>query len=226
MTRPALAALDMAGTTIDDHGLVYDVLREVVEDVAPSVRADDLQRHMGTEKAHAIRVLAAAGGVELTDEQVAERFDTFRSRLAGRYADRPPVPLPGVEDALAALRASGVRVALTTGFSRDIANSLVEQLNWRDSIDALVCGDEVAQGRPAPYMIFRAMERTGVLDPREVLAAGDTAVDLQAATHAGCGWRVGVLTGKADRAALEAQPHTHVVEGVRLLPQLLRLAAA
>ena len=38
---------------------------------------------------------------------------------------------------------------------------------------------DVAQGRPAPYMIFRAMERTGITSVAEVLNIGDTVLDIQ-----------------------------------------------
>ncbi|MDQ4489313.1 HAD hydrolase-like protein [Sinomonas sp. ASV486] len=64
------------------------------------------------------------------------------------------------------------------------------------------------------------MERTGVQDVREVLAAGDTVNDLLAATRVGV-TAVGVLTGKLGRADLEVHPHTYIVDGVRDLPALL-----
>ena len=45
--------------------------------------------------------------------------------LRERYEARPPEPIAGVPEALAALRAEGVRVALTTGFARDVADPLL-----------------------------------------------------------------------------------------------------
>ena len=50
-------------------------------------------------------------------------------------------------------------------------------------------------GRPAPYMIFRAMEAVGVTQWREVINVGDTPLDLQAGTNAGVLGVAGVLTG-------------------------------
>lgn len=220
---PRLAAFDMAGTTIDDHGLVYRALAETVEATGAGVAAADLQRLMGAEKRHAIAELARAGGVELSEEETHARFDEFRERLRGLYAEQPPVPLAGVPEALDALRSAGVRVALTTGFSADIGLPLVELLGWEDRLDAVVCASEVAQGRPAPYMIFRAMEKTGVLSVAEVLVAGDTVVDIQAGVHAGAAQVYGVLTGAADRAALSGHGETAIIDGVAALPELLGL---
>jgi phosphoglycolate phosphatase-like HAD superfamily hydrolase len=62
-------------------------------------------------------------------------------------------------------------------------------------------------------MIFRAMELTGVRSVAEVLACGDTPLDLEAGTNAGARLVVGVLTGGADPATLGAVRHTHLLPG-------------
>jgi len=88
-------------------------------------------------------------------------------------------------------------------------------------IDAIVCGDEVVAGRPAPAMIFEAMRRTGVSDPTRVMVVGDTVLDLQAGRAAGAGWVVGVTSGAHDRARLLQAPHTHLLQSVAEIPRLL-----
>jgi len=219
-----LVACDMAGTTVDEHGDVYRALAESVKTTGATVDPVDLQAWMGADKREAITALARIGGVEAGDELVDRTFATFLDLLLGYYRERTPVALPGVEGAFRALRADGVRVALTTGFSRDVTDVLLELLGWSvgpaeegGTIDALVTSDEVALGRPAPFMIHRAMERTGVLDVREVVAAGDTVNDLLAARHAGV-VGVGVLTGELGRAELAAHPHDGILESVAELP--------
>ena len=57
------------------------------------------------------------------------------------------------------------------------------------------------------------MERTGVRDVEEVLAAGDTVVDLLAAKNAGV-IGVGVLTGALARDEMERHPHHYIVPSV------------
>jgi phosphoglycolate phosphatase len=222
-----LVALDIAGTTLDDGGTVYDALRGAVEERGATVSATDLQTWMGTDKVTAIDALLRLGGVEPTADQVAKSFDRFREILRTRYAERPAVILPGVADAVRTMRAAGIRVALTTGFSRDIVDLLLDSVGWvvGTDLDAVVTTDDVPAGRPAPYMIHRAMERTGVTDVRRTLAAGDTVVDLRAARNAGV-VSVGVLTGQTPRELLEAEPHDHVLESVRMLPELLLNADA
>jgi phosphoglycolate phosphatase-like HAD superfamily hydrolase len=69
-------------------------------------------------------------------------------------------------------------------------------------------------------MLYRAMERCGVVDLRGLAAVGDTRLDLEAAWNAGAPWRIGVLTGAHDRRTLEAAPHTHLLGDVTDVPAL------
>ncbi|MGA7206958.1 MAG: phosphonatase-like hydrolase [Specibacter sp.] len=220
-----LAAFDMAGTTIDDHGLVYVALQEAVEETGAPVSATDLQHWMGADKVAAITALMERGGQDPTAERVAAAFTRFRAILAEHYAATPPVALPGVEAAIATLRGRGIKVALTTGFDDGVAHPLLESLGWRvgggagTMVDAVVTTSDVAAGRPAPYMIHRAMEKTGVVNVGAVLAAGDTAVDVQAGRNAGA-ISVGVLTGKLTRELLADLPCDHVLDSVADVPGL------
>ncbi|KXP01420.1 phosphonatase-like hydrolase [Tsukamurella pseudospumae] len=223
-----LVALDMAGTTIDDGGAVYEALRGAVEDAGATVAQADLQVWMGTDKVEAITNLLRLGGVEPTAERVDAGFARFRERLQQAYTATPPTAIAGVPEALREIRALGVKVALTTGFDDAVALPLLAAIGWRIGegegavVDAVVTTSDVAAGRPAPYMIHRAMERTSVRDVARVLAAGDTAVDVQAANNAGA-VSVGVLTGKADGATLAEAGADHVLGGVVDIPGLLHV---
>ncbi|WAH98801.1 phosphonatase-like hydrolase [Arthrobacter sp. MMS18-M83] len=226
-----LVACDMAGTTIDEHGDVYVALARCVEEAGASTTPEAVQEWMGADKVEAIAALITKGGGIATPEVVQAAFLRFKELLADFYEKNPPVALDGVEDAFRELRSRGVKIALTTGFSRDVAEPLLARLGWSLAgegtthddgglLDAVVCSDEVAAGRPAPHMIHRAMELTGVMDVREVLAAGDTTNDLKAARNAGV-TAVGVLTGKLGLEELAGQPHDHILAGVKDIPALL-----
>ncbi|MFJ8471041.1 phosphonatase-like hydrolase [Kitasatospora sp. NPDC094011] len=219
-----LAVLDMAGTTINESGAVYRALRTAVERNGVTVAEADLQTWMGTDKREAIAALVRIGGGTPTPELVEESYAAFAGFLREAYRATPPQAIEGVEAALAELRARGIKVALTTGFSDDVAYPLLESIGWSTgeggNLDAVVTSDEVPRGRPAPYMIHRAMEKTGVIDTRRVLTAGDTVVDVQAGRNAGAGVVVGVLTGELDRADFDGHPQTHVLSGVTEIPGL------
>lgn len=220
-----LAAFDIAGTTVNDRHLVYDALRDCVANDGVAVEPSDLAAAMGTRKDHAIAQLLKAAGRPHDDETVAGYFAVFVRLLDEYYTATPPVAIDGAEEAIGKLREQGVKVALTTGFSRDIAGTVLGHCGWSvgkdGTVDALVCSDEVAAGRPAPHLIHRAMERTGVHSVREVLAAGDTVADLRAGTNSGASLVVGVLTGPTPESALVLEPHTHIVPSVAEVPRII-----
>ncbi|WOQ16519.1 2-aminoethylphosphonate--pyruvate transaminase [Raineyella sp. W15-4] len=219
-----LAVFDMAGTTVDDHGLVYVALQQAVEETGVTVAADDLQRWMGTDKVTAIDALIRLGGVEPAEGLAERQFERFKVILAELYERQPPQPIGGAVETLRELRSRGVKVVLTTGFDAAVATPLLRSLGWAVAgtpdaaaaavvVDAVVTTDDVPAGRPHPYLIFRAMERTGVADVRAVLSAGDTAVDVRAAHNSGA-LAIGVLSGGAPREILEREPYDYLLDSV------------
>lgn len=223
-----LAALDMAGTTVDEGGLVYDVLEATVADAAGELVPHDLLlQWKGTSKWEAIQGLLRGLGQDPTTAQVDKIFDGFGERLVTAYRETPPQPFPGVPEMFATLRSRGVKVALQTGYSTEIAAAILDGLGWTvgpgpdSTVDALITSDLVAASRPAPYLVFHCMEATGMWDVRRVLVAGDTPNDLGAGTNAGAGLVVGVATGSFTHDRLAAEPHTHLLASTADLPSLL-----
>jgi phosphoglycolate phosphatase len=218
-----LAVLDIAGTTVDEGGAVYRVLADVVRAHGAEPADADIRAWMGADTREAIATLL---GVPAGHPVVATAHRSFVAELAAAYRATPPVPFPGVDATLAALRAAGVKVALTTGFDRQVTDPLLAAVGWRvpDTLDAVVCADEVAAGRPAPYLIRWAMQLTGVSDPGNVLVAGDTVLDIRAGRAARAGLVIGVLTGAQTAAELTAAEPTRLVESVADLPDILGVA--
>lgn len=215
-----LAVFDMAGTTIDDRDEVYRVLREATEREGARYTDEQFQQWMGTEKKWAIENLLRIGGVEVTEELHEKAWEWFRRELRRTYTENPPKPLPGVEQALATLRGRGVKVALTTGFSREIADLILAAMGWEQgkTFDASSCGDEVPAGRPEPHMIRKVMENLKVDDPATVISSGDTEADVISAQRAGV-TSVGVLTGHLTREDFEKLNADLVLDSVADLPE-------
>jgi phosphonatase-like hydrolase len=217
--RPDLIVCDLAGTTIYDRGEVPAAFEQALREAGLAYDAVEVRAWRGASKREVVgRLVTRQNGVAVID--VDQVYRRFRDLLLERLAEAGPLSLPRVEETLARLKAEGCRVAVTTGFDRDVVETILAAVPWGGMLDAWVCGDDVAQGRPAPFMIFRAMERCGVTDVRRVAVVGDTRLDLEAAWNAGAGWRIGVLTGAHDRATLASAPHTHLCKAVTALPSL------
>ena len=221
--RVDLVVLDIAGTTVDERGAVYVALAAAMREGGFEPTQEQLTGWMGADKREAITAaLTLRHGREPIAGKVDAVYADFRVRLGAAYEAVPPTPLPGVLEAFTQFRSRDIKVALSTGFSRDITVELMDGLGWRQGVvDTVVCAEDVGAGRPKPYMIFEAMRRLGIADVSRVLVAGDTVRDLQAGCHAGAGLVVGVLTGAQDAATLGRTRHTHLVPGVADIPALV-----
>lgn len=220
-----LVVFDMAGTTVYDGGAVNESFRAALAAFGVGVDPAFVNTVMGLHKPEAIRILLAKAGREPTAGEIDAIHDDFVNRMRDYYATNPAVrEIPGAAAAFAALRSEGVKVALTTGFTRAVAEALLARLGWRAPvvIDADLTSDEVPRGRPHPDMIRLLMTRLGVTDPRRVAKVGDTRADLEEGANAGCGLVIGVTTGAYTREQLEACPHTHIVASVAEIPGLIR----
>jgi phosphonatase-like hydrolase len=216
-SAPRLVVFDLAGTTMQDDGTVAETFQEVLTADGLTCSAEDIARVRGASKREAFRQLASSA------EQSERLFLAFLAALRRRYQDAPPREVQGASEVFSWLREQGTKVALNTGFERAMVELLVRLLGWDPNpFDTLVCGDEVAVGRPSPAMIHESMRRTGTADPRLVMVVGDTVLDLQAGTAAHAGWVVGVTSGAHDHARLLSAPYTHLIASVAHLREVLR----
>jgi phosphonatase-like hydrolase len=223
MTTPIrLAALDMAGTTVADEGAVEEAFQAALD--AVGLVAGDLmddpdayiRRTMGQSKIAVFTELLRG------DRHRAERANVAFEAAFDQAVDRGEVvALPGAEDAFGALRAGGVRLCLTTGFSPATRDRIIDALGWGGSVDLALSPADAGRGRPWPDMILTAILRLRIDDVAEVAVAGDTTSDLIAGTRAGASLVAGVLTGAHSAEELAGAPHTHLLDSVSQLPDLV-----
>ena len=219
MSDIKLVVCDIAGTTVRDTGQVVTAFADTLLKYELDFTAAQLSRLRGSSKRQALLEFIPPGPDRY---QLAEEvYVSFRDRLAHIYKTDGVEPVDGAEQVIRELRTKQISVALNTGFDREITDLLLRSLNWEGIVDAVVCGDDVSQGRPAPYLIFHAMELTRTINPSYVVNVGDTVVDLEAGHNARVRVNVGVLSGAHDRETLEQAPHTHLLPSIATLPTLL-----
>ena len=223
---PELLVTDFAGTTLREEGAVLTAYRRARAAHAIPFSEADLAARRGASKRAVFHDLAARALPAAETATVAERaLATFEATLEQAWADGPVEEVPGAAAALRRLREHGVKLALTSGFARGLVDQLVGRLGWAALFDLVVAADDVPHGRPAPYLIYRAMMVLGVHDVGRVAVVGDTPLDLQAGMHARAGWVIGVLSGAHSLDTLGATPHTHLLASVAALPALFGLDA-
>lgn len=222
-----LVVFDMAGTTVDDPGVVNRCFRETLAAHGLAAEPEAVDAVMGLPKPEAFRALVARhpNGHALAD-RLGAMHSAFVARMVTYYQTDPAVrEVAGAGALFGRLRRAGIKVGIDTGFSREIADAIFGRLGWGTGagglIDASVTSDEVEHGRPAPDMIFALMKTLGVADLKAVAKVGDAPADLDEGMAARCRWVVGVTWGTHTRTQLEKHAYTHLVDTVDGLETLL-----
>ncbi|UGT45562.1 phosphonatase-like hydrolase [Nocardia yamanashiensis] len=212
----------MAGTTVADDGLVLKAFE--VAATAAGIPAEGPEREaarqyvidtMGQSKIVVFRALT--GG----DEERAQAGNAAFEAAYAEFADAGVTPIPGAAEAISALRAAGIKVALTTGFSRETQDKLLNALGWNEIADLTLAPSDAGRGRPYPDMVLAAVLRLGIDAVDRVAVLGDTASDIGTGLAAGARIVAGTLTGAHDEDQLRAAGATHVVPTVTEFARLL-----
>ena len=212
-----LVAFDVAGTTVSDDGLVLDAFASAFAKVVPErwrLESATFTKYavdtMGRSKIEVFTEL-------LNDVSLAELANVeFEKAYRNLIVDGGLKPIGNAGELFVNLHDRGIKVGLTTGFSRETLDLILGLLNWNNLIDASCVPAEVGAGRPSPLMLHRLASTLGVL-PENTVVLGDSQSDMRAAVAFGAAEAIGVLSGIHDREALVSAGATAVIDSVSSL---------
>ncbi len=222
-----MAIFDVAGTTAQDGGLVVEAFQSAMVSMGSLLGTPEMERMtnyvnatMGERKIDVFMHLCDGNSerANIAHDRFIESYISLVN--AGKLRE-----FDGITELFNQLRESGVAVAITTGFPRDILQTIIDSLKWAPHIDFSVASSEVAKGRPAPDMIFRAIELynkrfTTHISAEDTAVIGDTEADIKAGVSAGASIIAGVSTGVHNPEQLFHAGATHVLEGSVHLPSI------
>ncbi len=199
---------DWAGTTVDYGSRApAQVFREIFHRRGVEITEPEARGPMGYAKRQHIALVAALPRVAALwterhgkapdDDDVEAMYQDFlplQQEVLAAHCD----VIPGVPEAVAFLRERGLKIGSSTGYTRELMEIVAPRAAQGGyAPDVLVCPDEVASGRPQPWMNFRIAEKLGVYPLSRVLVVDDTPVGLEAGRNSGA-FTIGVSqTGNA-----------------------------
>lgn len=217
-----LVIFDMAGTTVEDNDEVLAAFMSAVNEHGLDASEEEVNARMGGSKVEVFRYFVGRQYGAGNEKRVDAVYSSFKGALEHGYQKNGVKAIAGVEDTFDELTRRGIKIATTTGFYRKVTEVILNSLGWDEKVlDVSICADDVPTGRPAPYMIFKAMEAAGVQDVNKVIKLGDTPFDMLAGSRAGLRGVVGVLSGSHTALSLGSVKHTHIIESAADLPALL-----
>ncbi len=242
MSKSAIQAVvfDWAGTMID-FGCRAPVvaLREVFAETGIEISEAEARADMGKAKRDHVRALLAmpriAGlwkdrhGGASTELDVDRLHDAVEPKM--RAAARECATLiPGAADLVADLRARGVKIGSTTGYTRPMmADILPLAAQQGYAPEVVVCAGETAAGRPSPLMMWKALVELGAWPARACVKVDDAVVGIGEGLEVGA-WTVGLsASGNGvglERAALAILPEAERAARIEASAKALREAGA
>jgi len=197
-----LVIFDWAGTMVDFGcrapvaALLEAFARHGVTLDEATARAD-----MGKAKVDHVRALLArpdvgaawiaANGAAAGDDDVAALMADLGPLMRDAAGEAAEL-IPGAAQTVAALRAAGLKVASSTGYTRDMMGPVLTGAAAQGyAPDHLVCSGETPQGRPTPLMIYKACAELGVWPLSRVIKVDDAEAGIGEGRAAGC-FTVGV----------------------------------
>ena len=179
-----------------------------------TVTAAETRAHMGVTKIEEIRALFSIErvgkdfrekyGRDYTEEDVQECYKRFQKVLFDTLEDYAE-PIPGVVEVIAKLRAQGIKIGSTTGYTQKMMDVVLPAALAKGyCVDYCATPNFLPAGRPAPYMIFENMIKLGVPCLDTVVKVGDTIADIKEGVNAKV-WSVGVILGSNEMGLTEEE---------------------
>lgn len=224
--------LDWAGTTVDYGSRApAAAFVETFAQHGVEISIEEAREPMGRAKRDHIRAITemprvtsrwrAAHAGPCTDEDIDALYADFlprQLRCIEQYSD----VIPGVPETIERCRERGLKIGSSTGYTAEIMEVVVARARSQGfSPDAILCASDIAEGRPAPWLIFENARRLGVYPMAAIAKVDDTVAGIEAGLNAGT-WTIGVArTGngvglsEAELKGRSAAERTELIEKAR-----------
>lgn len=190
---------DFDGTIGDSQSLIVKTLQDTMRKRNLEVKSDEAC-------AATIGLRLDEAFVQLFDMSAEEGMacaDTYRDIFEENKQHLIVHPFPHVLETIHALHRLGYMLAIASSRGSDTLYGYVEQMQIQDCISSIVAGDHVEHVKPAPDMVFKALEEMGRKERQEsvsgksisdeiikemlaeTLVVGDMTYDVDMAHNAG-----------------------------------------
>lgn len=195
--------LDWSGTTADAYVIAPAVVFvEVFKNQGVEISMTEARGPMGLRKDLHIKALTETPEIRERWKNIHGRYPN-QSDVDKMFDDFVPAQveclpqytglLPGIAEITQKLQKKGLKLGVSTGFTRVMVDVLLEDAKKQGfTPDANVAGDEVKHGaRPKPFMVYRNMDLLDLWPIQSVIKVDDTVGGIGEGLNAGC-WTVGV----------------------------------
>jgi HAD superfamily hydrolase (TIGR01509 family) len=172
---------DMDGVIIDSEPAHLRVCLELFKKLNIDLSEEEYGRFIGVSNTSMWTTLKQMYGLaqtiqELAEQQARANIDDFKNG--------DDKPMPGILELLSNLKKEGIKIGLASSSPLETINLILEKFEIKDYFDAVVSGEGLKGGKPAPDIYHLSVSRIGK-SPEACLAIEDSFAGIQSAKAAG-----------------------------------------
>jgi phosphoglycolate phosphatase len=186
--------IDLDGTmlhTAPDFQIAINNMRDEL-DLTP-LPIEQITQFVGKGTEHLVRnALATSLKQEQVEQLFEQALESYQRHYLSINGDHAKI-YPGVHEGLKAMQSQGLRLACVTNKPIEFAVPLMKKKELHHYFEIIYGGNSLPKKKPDPYPLLQVFADFD-LQPRQVVAIGDSSNDSQAARAAGC-WVLNVPYG-------------------------------
>ncbi len=237
MKKVSLVVFDMAGTTIKDEKEVENCFAKACVLSGLEVSEERILALQGYAKREVFTLLwteIIRNNPEDLLKKIDQSYSLFCKILESHYEYQPIFPTDYCLETFEWLKENNIKIALTTGFYRKVADIILGKLGWLTGldkeyynasgngiIDFSITPTETGLGRPHPEMINKSMHKFGITNSKTVINLGDTPVDLQFGYNANVLLSLGITNGTHTREQLVVEKNDGLLANLSELRSII-----
>lgn len=176
------AIFDMDGLMVDTERLHHESFSAVLEQygVRPVPNKQGIIHISGVSAETNWNYFKRQYGFEADNEELSKR----KSEIHVAWLRKDVVAMPGLLPLLRTLHAHKIKISVASSSIREHIAIVIDKLRVAHYFDAIVSGEDVACGKPAPDIFLRAADQLGIT-PDECVVFEDASNGARAAAAAG-----------------------------------------
>lgn len=192
---------DMDGVIIDSEPIHFEVDIETMEHYGLSITHEQLERFVGMTNPEMWAILKQEYPLTDTVEEIIEV--QLASKISKLRASNL-TPIDGIAQLLHELNRSNIPIGLASSSPRRFITEVLSKFQIERYFQAVVSGEEVDKGKPAPDVYYEAARQLGVA-PESCVVIEDSRNGIRAAKAAGmkCIGFVNENSGNQDLSAAD-----------------------
>ena len=214
--RISLLVCDMAGTIINENGIIYKSIDNILTRLHIPITEEEKILWHGKDKKE-ILTHHIKKHIKINENNIINTAEKWLIEdLTNQYlkSNKATLMKPSLPNFFNKLQYNGIKIGLNTGYPATFQKTIINHFSLNSCIDAHISSEKVKWGRPYPYMIYRLMEECEISNIKQVAKIGDTSNDMLEGRNAGCGLVIGVLSGASSETELRNAGADVILENI------------